>query len=73
MKGADKIALVVCLLHFPHLNEKSLPPLLPSVVVTSAGLLSGRRRGVPVALQAAFVMAGGLAIAYLMYHVVKLR
>jgi len=43
-------------------------------VDTSAGLLNGRRRGgVPVALQAAFVMAGGLAIAYLMYHVVKLK
>jgi len=25
-----------------------------------------------VALQAAFVMAGGLAIAYLMYHIIRL-
>ena len=53
----------------------TLHPSIPPVgVITSAGLLSGRRRGgVPVALQAAFVMAGGLAIAYLMYHVVKLK
>jgi len=38
-----------------------------------SGLLNGKRRGgMPVALQAAMVMAGGLAISFIFYHTVRL-
>lgn len=44
-----------------------------SLADEGSGLLNNKRRGgMPVALQAAMVMAGGLAIAFIFYHTVRL-